>query len=83
MIRKTFSMPDELGEHIDQRVKTGGYGNDSEFIRELVRKDREERQGIAAIQQAIDEGMKGEGLALKPSQVRAAAKQKRLGSRRA
>ncbi len=59
MIRKTISMPEKLGKYIDQRVKAGGYGNDSEFIRDLLRRDKEEREGIAAIQAAIDEGMEG------------------------
>jgi len=35
MIGKTFSMPDKLGEHIDHRVRTGGYGNDSELFANL------------------------------------------------
>ena len=59
MIRKTISMPEKLGKYIDQRVKADGYGSDSEFIRDLLRKDKEERESIAAIQAAIDEGMEG------------------------
>lgn len=57
MIRKAFSMPDELGEHIDQRVKSGGYGNESEFIRELVRKDRDRQSAIGTFEKLIDEGL--------------------------
>ena len=39
MIRKTISMPDAMGKYIDKRVKAGQYGNDSEYIRDLIRKD--------------------------------------------
>lgn len=59
MIRKTISMPDAMGKYIDKRVKAGQYGNDSEYIRDLIRKDLEERASIEAIQVAIDEGMEG------------------------
>lgn len=59
MIRKTISMPDDLGAYIDERVKTGGFGNDSEFVRDLLRRDRERSEAIRAVQAAIDEGMTG------------------------
>jgi len=59
MIRKTISMPDELGDHIDDRVKTGGFGNDSEFIRDLLRRDKQKIEAIRVIQAAVDEGMVG------------------------
>lgn len=58
-IRKTISMPAEMGEFVEDRVRSGQYGNDSEYFRDLVRKDREQREAVAAIQEAIDEGMKG------------------------
>lgn len=57
MIRKTISMPDELGDYIDERVKTGGYGNDSEFIRDLLRRDKQRESGRAKFQKLIDEGL--------------------------
>lgn len=82
-IRKTISMPAEMGEFIDERIRTGQYGNDSEYFRDLIRRDKETREGIAALQGAIDEGMKGKGLALKPSQIRAAAKKSSSRARRA
>ena len=59
MIRKTISMPDDLSDHIDERVKTGSYGNDSEFIRDLLRRDKERLESIRIVQAAIDEGMVG------------------------
>lgn len=36
----SFALPESLREYIDQRVETGGYGNTSEYLRELVRRDR-------------------------------------------
>jgi antitoxin ParD1/3/4 len=74
MIRKTISMPDAMGKYIDKRVKAGQYGNDSEYIRDLIRNDQTDREAIAAIQSAIDEGMAGEGVEMTPSQVRRKAR---------
>lgn len=37
-----ISMPDALKDFVDQRVKTGGYGSHSEYLRALVRKDEAE-----------------------------------------
>ncbi len=43
MIRKTISMPDAMGDWITERVKSGQYNNESEYIRDLVRQDQAER----------------------------------------
>ena len=59
MMRKTISMPDAMAKYIDKRVKAGQYGNDSEYIRDLIRRDQEERETIAAIQAAVDEDKGG------------------------
>ena len=47
MIRKTISMPDAMGDWITERVKSGQYNNESEYIRDLVRQDQEERAKMA------------------------------------
>lgn len=57
MIRKTISLPDEMDAFIDARVKSGQYGNDSEYIRDLVRKDQEREDAIRAFQKMVDEAM--------------------------
>jgi antitoxin ParD1/3/4 len=35
------SLPDELKSFVDQRVDHGGFGSTSEYVRELIRRDRE------------------------------------------
>jgi antitoxin ParD1/3/4 len=82
-IRKTISMPAEMGKFVEERVRSGQYGNDSEYFRELVRRDREDRLGIAALQAAFDEGRKGKSIAIKPSEIRTSMKQRRPRTRRA
>lgn len=41
MIRKTISLPPAMAAFINARVASGLYGNDSEYFRELVRRDQE------------------------------------------
>ncbi|NOX31506.1 MAG: type II toxin-antitoxin system ParD family antitoxin [Actinobacteria bacterium] len=36
----SFSLPESLREYIDQRVQSGGYGNTSEYLLELIRNDQ-------------------------------------------
>ncbi len=37
----SFALPDELRSYIDDRVKSGEYGNTSEYLRELIRRDQQ------------------------------------------
>lgn len=55
MIRKTISMPDEMGAWIEHRIKLGQYNNESEFFRDLVRRDQEQRQAMDQLRKMLDE----------------------------
>jgi antitoxin ParD1/3/4 len=55
MIRKTISMPDEMGSWITKRV-TGEYNNESEYFRELVRRDQAQQDEILTLRKLIEEG---------------------------
>ncbi len=55
MIRKTISMPDEMGAWIEHRIKLGQYNNESEFFRDLVRRDQERRQAMDQLRKMLDE----------------------------
>lgn len=35
------SLPDELKSFVDERVERGGYGSNSEYVRELIRRDQD------------------------------------------
>lgn len=37
-----ISMPDSLKAFVDERVRSGGYGSHSEYLRELVRRDEQQ-----------------------------------------
>ena len=37
----SFALPESLRDYIDQRVRSGEYGNTSEYLRELIRRDQQ------------------------------------------
>lgn len=41
MSTMNISLPDTLRAYVDQQVEDRGYGTSSEFVRELIRKDRD------------------------------------------
>ena len=46
----TISLPTDMREYVDGRTKTGGFGNTSEYVRDLIRRERDHRA-----QQALEE----------------------------
>lgn len=44
MSRLTISMPEQMSEWVDAQVTSGRYGNVSEYLRDLVRRDQEQRE---------------------------------------
>lgn len=39
----TVSLPKAMKEYVQERVKTGGYGNTSEYVRDLIRAEQKRR----------------------------------------
>lgn len=52
----SFALPKALREYVDQRVRSGQYGNTSEYLRELIRRDQEE-QARKRLRELIEEGL--------------------------
>jgi antitoxin ParD1/3/4 len=52
----SFAIPESLVEYIDERVAGGGYGNRSEYVRDLVRRDQRD-QAIERLRALISEGL--------------------------
>ena len=44
MSTMNISLPDELKAFVDQRIQADGYGTSSEYIRELIRRDKDRQQ---------------------------------------
>lgn len=56
MATMNISLPEKLKSFVDSKVESGDYGNASEFVRELLRKEQDKLAAIAQIQALIDEG---------------------------
>jgi antitoxin ParD1/3/4 len=44
MSTMNISLPDALKSYVDEQVSERGYGTSSEYVRELIRKDRDRQQ---------------------------------------
>jgi antitoxin ParD1/3/4 len=77
----SFALPEAMRSYVDQRVRSGQYGNTSEYLRELIRRDQEE-QAKKRLRELIEEGLNsGPGQALTPQRV-AQLKKQALGDLR-
>ncbi len=60
----SFALPESLRCYIDERVRSGNYGNTSEYLRDLIRQDQQ-NQASARLRALIIEGLEsGEGRAV-------------------
>jgi len=41
MTTMNISLPESLKDFVDQRVSSAGYGTSSEYVRELIRRDKD------------------------------------------
>jgi len=49
------SLPDAMKEWVEGQASTGRYSNASDYVRDLIRRDQERGDKIAAMQRLIDE----------------------------
>jgi antitoxin ParD1/3/4 len=52
----SFALPESLRDYIDARVQSGEYGNTSEYLRDLIRRDQRD-QAVRRLQELITEGL--------------------------
>ena len=57
MATMNVSLPDSLKAWVESQTETGTYGNASEYIRDLIRKDQQRHHAVATLQAAITAGV--------------------------
>jgi antitoxin ParD1/3/4 len=57
MATMNVSLPDPMKEWVEGQAQSGRYANASEYVRDLIRKDQERSDKIAAMQRFVDEGL--------------------------
>lgn len=55
-VRKTITLTDKQDGWIKAQIEAGHYTNDSEYIRDLIRREQERSSEIEAIRAALLEG---------------------------
>ncbi|MEZ5263434.1 MAG: type II toxin-antitoxin system ParD family antitoxin [Acidimicrobiales bacterium] len=59
----SFALPESMRAYVDERVRSGEYGNTSEYLRDPIRRDQQE-QAARRLRQLITEGLEsGDGRA--------------------
>lgn len=55
MATMTVSLPDRMKDWIETQIETGDYASSSDYVRDLVRRDRERKDRLLNLQKLIDE----------------------------
>jgi antitoxin ParD1/3/4 len=76
-VRKTITFTEQQDQWIKAKIAAGQFTNDSEYIRDLVRRDQEKNAEIEAIRAALIEGEQSGMSTRAPDDIRKAV-QKRL-----
>ncbi len=56
-VRKTISFTGQHDAWIKARLASGDYASDSEYVRDLIRRDQQENEQFQSLKIAIKEGM--------------------------
>ncbi len=54
MTRKTITITGQMDDWVKKQIDTGRYGNDSEYFRDLIRRDQARRQAELKLGEMID-----------------------------
>lgn len=57
MATMNISLPVLMKDWVEGQTKTGRYGNASDYVRDLIRKDQEQKTLIAETQKLLDDGL--------------------------
>lgn len=75
MHRKTITLTEQQNDWVKSQVDSGHFGNDSEYIRDLIRRDQQAKERLAMLRQALIEGeSSGEPRPLDISAIKAAGR---------
>ena len=76
MATMNVSLPDAMKNWVEDRAATGRYGNASDYVRDLIRRDQERNAKIKAVQALVDDAI-ASGLGERSmSEIRAEARRR-------
>ena len=57
MATMNVSLPEQMKDWVEAQSKDGTFSNASDYVRHLIRQDRERQRAIAQLQAEIDKGI--------------------------
>ena len=57
MATMNISLPNPMRDWVEQQIQGGRYSNNSDYVRDLIRRDQEQRDKTLVLQQAITQGL--------------------------
>jgi antitoxin ParD1/3/4 len=57
MATMNVSLPDPMKDWVEAQARSGRYGNASDYVRDLIRRDQERAERLATLQALITEGL--------------------------
>jgi len=55
--RKTITLSEQQDAWVKARIASGDYTNDSEYFRDMIRRDQQESGEMLALKKAVQEGL--------------------------
>jgi antitoxin ParD1/3/4 len=69
MTSLNISLPDPLKAYVEDRVASGDFGTPSEFVRNLIRQDKEQRR--SRLESELLEALQSRELSITPEELKA------------
>lgn len=63
-----ISLPEQLKSYVESQVEQGDYGTPSEYVRELIRRDKERR--LARLEAELVNAQRSGGIELRPEELK-------------
>lgn len=77
MHRKTITLTEQQEDWVKARIESGHFGNDSEYIRNLIRRDQQAQERLGTLREALLEGeSSGKSRPLDISAIKVAARKR-------
>jgi antitoxin ParD1/3/4 len=57
MSTMNISLPEAMKRWVERQAQSGRFGNSSDYVRELIRRDQERQAKIAHVQALVDAGI--------------------------
>ncbi len=56
MATMNISLPKQMRDWVEAQIKTGQYANNSDYLRDLIRRDQRNGEKLKALQEAVTHG---------------------------